>query len=116
MTFNLDMGHPVLCFVTLLYVRDNESYQKRLEDEGPDPVASSDDSLGLLGSDVDATFLDEIQGIESLMLVPAHVGTPPSQPTRVSAAPSQSPAGSSRNDWPLMVSIVWFRGTAFVTP
>jgi len=29
----------------------------------------------VLGSDVDASYLDEIQGIESLMLVPALVGT-----------------------------------------
>jgi len=47
--------------------------------------------LWLLGSDVDATYLDEIQVMESLMLVPALVGmwalidTHPSQPARVSA-------------------------------
>jgi len=29
----------------------------------------------VLGPDVDATYLDEIQGIESLMLVLAHAGT-----------------------------------------
>ena len=59
----------------------------------------------MLGSDVDASYLDEIQVIESLMLVPALAGisTRPCQPARVSyqPAPSQSLASPSRLDWPL---------------
>jgi len=82
------------------------------------------DGRKVLGSDVDATYLDEIQGIESLMLVPALVGTcaligtyvPMHASMRVyQPALSQSPAGPSRNNWPLMVSIVLFRDTSFVT-
>ena len=63
--------------------------------------------IGLLGSDVDTSYLSEIQGIESLVLVPALVGMPtlsstrPCGPHAYQPAPSQSLAGPSRFDWPL---------------
>ena len=60
----------------------------------------------MLGSDVDASYLGEIQGIESLELVPALVGTRalsgtrPCGPRAYQPAPSQSPASPSRFNWP----------------
>ena len=54
----------------------------------------------LLGSDVDTSYLGEIQGIEPLVLVPALSGTRPCGPRAYQPAPSQSPAGPSRFDWP----------------
>ena len=55
----------------------------------------------VLGSDVDTSYLGEIQGIESLMLVPTLVSMRAltMQPACLSAL-SQSPAGPSRFDWP----------------
>jgi len=43
--------------------------------QGPQRARHFPDRPFLLGSDVDTSYLDEIQGIESLMLVPALVGT-----------------------------------------
>jgi len=60
----------------------------------------------LLGLDVDTSYLDEIQGIESLMLVPALVGmrtlsgTCPGGLHAYQPALSQSPASPLWFDWP----------------
>jgi len=65
----------------------------------------------LLGSDVDASSLDEIQAIESLMLVPALSVRAPSSVCAPASLRAYDPALSQIPAGPLMVSIVWFRDT-----
>ena len=83
---------------------------------------SSDRGM-VLGSDVDASYLGEIQGIESLVLVPALVGTRalsgtrPCGPRAYQISPRRpkvrpAPRGSIG---PVIVFTVRFRDTSFVT-
>ena len=75
----------------------------------------------LLRSDVDASYLDEIQVIEYLVLVPSlSVRTPSSvcahaSPRACDPALSQIPASPSGIDWPLDGFYRMVSGYSFVT-